>query len=82
MRTHSLLPRVLVFAVGAVVLFAYGWTVNAPQWDFGKLLGIYVALFFVTAQLISWLAFGEAPSRAVLTGGALILTGALVIAFG
>jgi drug/metabolite transporter superfamily protein YnfA len=70
-----------MFALAAVLLFVYGWTVNAPQWDFGKLLGLYVVFFFVIAQLISWLVFKQAPSTAVLVGGLLIAAGGLVISF-
>jgi len=68
-----------LFAAGAVVLFAYGCTVNAPRWDFGKLLGIYVVFFFVVAQAISWLGFGQKPTLPILVGGALIVAGGLVI---
>jgi hypothetical protein len=82
MRSPSPVSRALLFVAGAAVLFAYGWTVNAPRWDFGKLLGIYVVLFFVTAQMVSWLAFGETPGRAVFIGGALIVAGGVVIALG
>jgi len=72
--------RVLLFVAGAVVLFAYGWVVNAPPWDFGRLLGLYVVFFFAMAQLIAWLVFGQLPSRSLLIGGALIVSGGLVIA--
>ena len=69
-----------LFAVAAVVLFAYGWTVNSPPWDFGKLLGLYVVFFFLTAQAISWLAFKQVPSLAVLVGGMFLVTGGVIIA--
>jgi hypothetical protein len=69
----------LLFALAGVVLFAYGWTVNAPPWDFGKLLGLYVVFFFVTAQIISWLFFKQAPSFGVLVGGTFIVAGGLII---
>lgn len=69
------------FALGAIVLFAYGLTVNAPAWDFGKLLGIYVTLFFVVAQAINWIFFGTAPSLPILVGGGLIIAGGLLITF-
>jgi hypothetical protein len=49
----------VLFALAGVVLFAYGWTVNSPPWDFGKLLGLYVVFFFLTAQVISWLFFKQ-----------------------
>ena len=72
--------KIALFAAGAVVLFAYGYAVNASRWDFGRLLGIYVVFFFVIAQAISWLAFGQKPSLPILVGGALIVLGGLVIA--
>ena len=78
----SLTTRLLWYAAAAVVLFSYGWVVNAPKWEFGRLLGIYIALFFVVAQLMAWLIFGEKLSASVGIGGALILLGAGVIFFG
>ena len=72
--------RMLLFVAGGLVLFAYGYTVNAPPWDFGKLLGLYVVLFFALAQLISWLAFRQAPSIAVWIGGGFIVAGGAIIA--
>jgi drug/metabolite transporter superfamily protein YnfA len=73
--------RTVLFLAGAVVLFAYGWVVNSPPWDFGKLLGIYVVFFFMVAQLLSWIFFKQQPSVAVMFGGLLIVSGGAVIAF-
>jgi drug/metabolite transporter superfamily protein YnfA len=72
--------RAALFLAGAIVLFAYGWTVNRPPWDFGKLLGLYVVFFFVIAQVTSWLAFKQTPSLPLLMGGALIVAGGAIIA--
>ena len=47
---------------------------------FRKLLGLYVVFFFLTAQAISWLAFKQIPSLAVLVGGLFIVTGGIIIA--
>lgn len=80
LRSSEAHKRAFLFLVGAAVLFAYGWVVNSPPWDFGRLLGLYVVFFFAMAQLISWLAFGQLPSRSLLIGGALIVSGGLVIA--
>lgn len=80
LHSATLWRRALLFAVAAAVLLAYGWTVNRPPWDFGKLLGLYVVFFFVVAQLISWLAFKQPPSLQVLCGGGLIVAGGVVIA--
>ena len=71
--------RTLLFVLATVVLFAYGWTVNSPPWDFGKLLGLYVVFFFVMAQVISWLIFKQAPSLAVVVGGLFIVVGGVII---
>ena len=71
--------KLALFAAGAVVLFAYGCAVNAPRWDFSKLLGIYVVFFFIVAQAIAWLGFGQKPSPPILVGGVFIVTGGLII---
>jgi drug/metabolite transporter superfamily protein YnfA len=81
LHSHSTRQRVLLFGAGAIVLFAYGMTVNSPPWDFGRLLGLYVVFFFVIAQGMSWVFFSQPPSGLVLAGGALILAGGLVISF-
>jgi drug/metabolite transporter (DMT)-like permease len=72
--------RYALFAIAAAVLFIYGWTVNAPPWNFGRLLGLYVVFFFTVAQCISWIFFKQPPSSPILIGGAFILVGGLVIA--
>ncbi|HXJ37668.1 MAG TPA: hypothetical protein VNH18_00245 [Bryobacteraceae bacterium] len=71
--------RVGLYASGALVLFLYGWLVNRPPWSFGSLLGVYVALFFVIAQILAITVFGEKLTTPILAGGALIVTGGVVI---
>jgi hypothetical protein len=77
---HSNLARqpALLFMLAALVLFAYGWTVNAPPWDFGKLIGIYAVFLFLAAQLISRFVFKQAPSMMIVVGGMLIVVGGVV----
>ena len=75
----SLKVRILSFALGALVLFAYSLSVNAPKWDFGRLLGVYIALFFVVAQVMAVLIFKETLKLPTLVGGALIVAGGLVL---
>jgi hypothetical protein len=70
-----------LFLIGAAVLFAYGLVVNAPPWDSGKLLGVYVVLFFVVAQLINLVFFHVRPGPPILVGGAMIFGGGLVMTF-
>lgn len=81
LHAHALPVRLGFFGAAALVLFIYGVTVNLPAWDFGRLLGVYVALFFVVAQLINLFAFGVRPGLPVLAGGALILAGGLLMTF-
>lgn len=75
------LQRAFLFALAAVVLFAYGWTVNSPPWDFGKLIGVYIVFFFLTAQFISCFFFKQIPSLTFVTGGAFIVVGGVIISF-
>ncbi len=81
LHTTAVWPRFALFSASAAILFSYGYVVNAPAWDFGRLLGLYVVFFFVIAQLISGLVFKQPPSSAVLLGGAFILIGGGIIAF-
>ena len=74
----ALVPRALIYVGSAAALTAYGYVVNTPDWDFGKLLGTYVMFFFFVAQILAW----RRPTFSVIVGGALILTGGLVISLG
>jgi small multidrug resistance family-3 protein len=79
--SQSFMIRSGFLGLGAIVLFAYGMTVNAPPWNFGRLLGVYVTLFFLIAQLINWFGFGLRPTLPIIVGGALIIAGGLTITF-
>ncbi|MGA2357520.1 MAG: hypothetical protein ABSF66_00860 [Terriglobales bacterium] len=76
------MSRAFAFVVGAVSLAAYGLVVNAPRWEFGKLLGVYVVLFFLLAQIVARVRFGQAPTLPILIGGALIVAGGITISWG
>jgi small multidrug resistance family-3 protein len=78
-RSNSHLRAILLFVVGGLILTVYGYAVNAPPWDFGRLLGVYVAFFFVVAQLVSWLAFHQKPTPMLLLGGSFIIIGGIVV---
>lgn len=71
--------RYLAFAGGAVMLALYGLIVNTPPWDFGKLLGLYVVVFFLMAQLVAWVRFQQTPTAPILVGGSLIVAGGAVM---
>jgi len=72
--------RILFLSAGGLILFGYGCVVNAPPWDFGRLLGIYVVFFFAIAQAIGWLVFGQVPTRGIWLGGAFIVIGGAIVA--
>jgi len=62
-----------------VILFGYGCVVNAPPWQFGRVIGVYVVFFFLVAQAIALLGFHEKPTMPLVVGGGLIVAGGLVL---
>lgn len=74
-------PRYMSFAGGAIILGFYGLVVNTPTWQFGKLLGLYVVLFFLVAQILAKIRFNESPTPPILLGGSLIVAGGMIISF-
>jgi hypothetical protein len=72
--------RWAALAAGGVTLAAYGASVNLPRWDFGRLLGVYVVFFFVLAQVLNKVRFGQGPTLPIWVGGGLIVSGGLVVA--
>ena len=66
-------------AAGGIVLFAYGVLVNQSGVDFNRLMGIYIAVFFVVSQAISFVMFKQIPDDRILLGGGFIVAGGLVI---
>lgn len=81
LHANTIAARLGFMALGAVVLFGYGYVVNTPPWDFGRLLGVYVVFFFVVAQLIGWIFFHQRPSGAIMLGGAFIVAGGAIISY-
>jgi len=74
--------RFLSLLAGCLVLTTYGYTANAPRWDFGRLLAVYVAFFFLVAQLIAYFTFDQKPSTSTVVGGLLILSGGRIDSLG
>jgi hypothetical protein len=73
--------RIALFAIGAMVLFAYGIFVNLAPLEFGQVIGLYIATLFVMWQLINLVFFRTPPTLPVLVGGMLIVTGGLIVSF-
>ena len=75
------MARYAAFAGGVITLSLYGLVVNTPPWEFGKLLGIYIVLFFVVVQILAKVRFNQALTPPILVGGSLIMVGGLVMLF-
>ena len=79
LHASTLTARLMMFASGAIVLCSYGYAVNRPPWDFGRLIGVYVVFFFLVAQAIAWLAFNQRPTGSIVLGGALVVAGGVIM---
>ena len=71
--------RAAAIAAGGVTLFAYGVLVNKSGLDFNRLMGVYIAIFFVVSQVIAFLMFKQVPDDRILLGGGFIVAGGLLI---
>jgi hypothetical protein len=78
---HTGAARIGLFLVGAVLLFGYGTSLNLAPFDFGRVVGLYIATLFVVWQLINFLAFRASPTVPILVGGALVISGGAIISF-
>lgn len=71
--------RSYLIAAGGITLLAYGILVNKSGLDFNRLMGVYIAIFFLVSQAISFIVFRQIPDDRLLLGGGFIVTGGLVI---
>jgi drug/metabolite transporter superfamily protein YnfA len=67
---------------GFVMLGCYGLVVNLVQWDFSRLLGVYVAVFAVVSVLCGRFVFDEDIPASTWIGLCVIVAGGLLIQFG
>jgi drug/metabolite transporter superfamily protein YnfA len=74
--------RAILIAGGVSMLGCYGVVVNSLQWDFSRLLGVYVAVFATVSVLCGRFVFEENVPASTWVGLALIVAGGLVIQFG
>src|SRR5580658_2246692 len=68
-----------LIAAGAVILFGYGVLVNKSGLDFNRLMGVYIAVFFVVSQTISLVLFKQIPDDKIILGGRFIVAGGFLI---
>jgi hypothetical protein len=78
---QALFPRILLFLVGAALLFGYGLSLNLAPLEFGRVVGLYIATLFIVWQIISFIAFRSVPTLPMLIGGALIVSGGGIVTF-
>jgi hypothetical protein len=64
---------------GGLTLFAYGLVVNKSGLDFNQLMGVYISIFFIVSQVISFVLFKQIPDDRILLGGGFIVTGGFLI---
>jgi small multidrug resistance family-3 protein len=71
--------RYALAVLGALMLVAYGVVVNQSRLDFGRLMGAYIAVFFVVSQIVAFIIFKSVPELKVVSSGLLIIAGGAVI---
>jgi drug/metabolite transporter superfamily protein YnfA len=74
--------RLVFMLTGCAMLALYGLIVNSVNWDFSRLLGVYVAFFAILSVLYGRFFFHEEIPASTWVGCALIAAGGLVIQFG
>jgi len=79
--SHTGLMRLGLFLLGALLLFGYGSFLNLAPFEFGQVVGLYIATLFVVWQIINFVAFRAAPTLPILLGGALIVAGGAIVSF-
>ncbi len=78
-RSGLTAKAVVLMVAGAVVLVGYGFMVNTTRLDFSRLMGLYIVMFFLVAQVTAVLLFRERVAPPVLAGGLLIVAGGIVM---
>ena len=73
--------RMALFAAGAVLLLGYGTLLNLAPFEFGHVVGIYIATLFVIWQIINFVFFRTMPTVPIIVGGALVVAGGAIITF-
>jgi len=76
---RSVLPRVLLFLGGAVLLFGYGLSLNLAPIEFRRVVGLYIATLFVVWQIVNFIVFRSTPTLPIVVGGLLIILGGSIV---
>ncbi len=78
---HAGAARIGLFVAGTALLLGYGTFLNLAPLEFGQVVGLYIATLFVVWQVINFLFFRSLPTLPILAGGALIVSGGLIVSF-
>ena len=78
---HVGFSRIFFFLAGAALLLGYGSVLNLATIDFGRVVGLYIAVFFVVWQTINFIAFRSIPTVPIWVGGTLVVAGGLIVTF-
>jgi hypothetical protein len=78
---HAGFYRIVLFLVGAELLFGYGTFLNLAPLEFGQVVGLYIATLFVVWQIINFVFFRTLPTMPILIGGTLVVAGGAIITF-
>jgi drug/metabolite transporter (DMT)-like permease len=78
---HSGPARAALFVAGALLLFGYGSFLNLAPFEFGKVVGLYIATLFVVWQLINFIFFKTVPTLPIVVGGTLVVMGGAIITY-
>jgi hypothetical protein len=73
------LVRCLLFVAGAILLFGYGLSVNLAPIEFGRVVGLYIAMLFIMWQTVNWIVFQVLPVTPVVVGGFFIILGGAIV---
>jgi small multidrug resistance family-3 protein len=78
---HLGLTRIGLMLAGAALLLGYGVSLNLAPLEFRHVVGLYIATLFAVWQVINFIVFRTSPNLPILVGGALIITGGLIVTF-
>lgn len=78
---HAGPVRIALFLAGAALLLGYGSALNLAPFDFGRVVGLYIATLFVVWQVVNFVAFRSVPTLPMWVGGSLVVAGGAIITY-
>jgi len=79
--SRSGIQQIATLLGGAALLFGYGVFLNLAPLPFERVVGLYIATLFCIWQVVSFATFRTLPSVPIMIGGALIVSGGLLVTF-